>query len=993
MTSRRSLAMGAAAALVFALVAWLWTVLDESQVDAPSPGGVFLPVSALREKQVLPEPTEPAEVKPLDSGGRGTAFDVLPGVAAGAEDGDTVIEDVAFTGRVVDSAGAPIDGASVQHVPARRTQRARGTPLMTQIEALPWGDFASTTTDASGRFVLPARELPASLDDDRKDPRAKLYAPNLVPQLVVRHPDFAARAWLCEGYERGDHDTGDIMLRAGASIVGRVVDEDGRPLAGAEFDMSIFNGPWSIKDYGPWKTVRSAMGGVSGPDGRFELRELWADQATFSARLAGYVPAEVVARLSAGEVHDAGDVELRRGAVIRGYVVDVEGVPIEGAEVLARASMFRYGAPGSDSVMMEWKLVLRGNDVEDSRTTTNALGSFSFEGLHLDQYSIFAGADGREPAVQRDVDLGDSGVLLVLDKQATILVTIEDARTGERVRAPSGAARRMAGKAVTQMEPYLDVLAERELLDVLDAADIEDGVEGLLLVQGAGSYRTHLVVSAKGYATNGFVLMGATAPEMATRTVRLVQESSVSGLVMGAQEQPLAGASLTLEAPDDLRVTQTKRVTVADDQGRYRFGDLRSGDWSLTAEAEGHVPSKPRTLIVAAETAHPNEDVQLFPGTTIRGLVISADGTPAANWRVTARLLDGSQPKGEVTKHVSANWVKTFTSPPAVRADHDGRFEFAGIPEGRYELKASPGAEQVLFGAAGEVVQAELLLRQQPVVTGRVTDSNGPVQGAAVSTWEAVPFSSWDLDGESSVTTDAFGEYTLKLWEPGTVQIAARHEQVTTPAIEVTADWGMTEMVDLVFGRGRVSGRVTDLASSEPIEGARINMSLVERQPDGSYEHVKPSLKFGIVSTDADGRFAIERMVPGPYRIDVRATGYISFGDTGLQVHAAGGPADLKYRLARGATISGLVFAADGGPPPGSLRVRVRYKDGKGAVATAKVGSDGRYEAVGLKGGSYLLRVESSAFTIGGGTNAPLAEQPVTVGDSQTVVMDIVLDP
>jgi protocatechuate 3,4-dioxygenase beta subunit len=900
-----------------------------------------------------------------------------------------------FSGRVVDAAGKPIDGATVHHVPRSATRKALGLLSPAFGGDIPWDDLPSTTTDSSGRFALSGVELPLAPDHDRVDPRSGQSSPNRVPQLVARHPDYAVRAWECEGYEHGDFDAGDIMLRAGASLVGRMVDEDGRPLAGVTFSMSMFGGPWNVRGYGSWRTIRSALGTISGRDGSFELRELWSDRMTFVARLEGHAPTDVEARLTEGEVEDVGDVVMRKGSVIRGHVVSTDGQPIEGAEVLARAAMFRHGPAGGDTVLMELRMSVRGNDIEDVRIETDADGAFGFSELHLDSYSIFAGADGHDPVVQRDVPLGDTRVLLELPRQATVLVTVVDKTTDERVSGVTGLARRMASKTITQMEPLLDVLEEGDVLDVVEADEIEAGTHGLLLVQGAGSFRTHLVVSAPGYATDGFVLKGVPPGERALRTVKLVPESSVSGRVIGANDEPLPGAKVTLEPPEALRVKQAKREILAGEDGRFRFGDLRAGDWQLSAEAEGHVESDPRTVTVVAETAHADEDVQLSAGATIRGVVIDADGAPAANYQISARRLDVPQQAGEVGVTVtSKDGTLTFKNPPSVGADHEGRFVFDGIAPGRYELKAFPGAEQVLFVGAGEVAHAELLLRRPPVVTGRVTDANGPVTGAQVGVWESEPWGSWDRYGESAVTTDEFGEYELTLWKPGTVQVAARHEKAITPPVDVTADWGMNVTADLAFARGSVTGRVTDQATGDPIQGARVNLTLMDRQPDGTWKHAEPRIEFGTVSTDADGRYVIGRVMPGHYRFDVRATGYLAHGDTGVEVHATGGPDDLEVVLEQGATISGHVYTADGSPLPGSLRVKVGDEDGHGSFAWCSVEADGSYKAVGLKRGSYVVRLESSAINLmGPSSNKVLATAPVTVGDAQTVVKDLVIEP
>jgi len=53
------------------------------------------------------------------------------------------------------------------------------------------------------------------------------------PQIIVQQDAFATLIQLLPGLAAPHHDVGDIQLTAGTWIVGRAVDEAGRPLAGA----------------------------------------------------------------------------------------------------------------------------------------------------------------------------------------------------------------------------------------------------------------------------------------------------------------------------------------------------------------------------------------------------------------------------------------------------------------------------------------------------------------------------------------------------------------------------------------------------------------------------------------------------------------------------------------------------------------------------------------------------------------------------------------
>jgi len=121
-------------------------------------------------------------------------------------------------GRVVDTGGHPIVGATVHLLPAgvAGTAGISGTDATAGREAL-----VSARTDAHGRFAV--KKLPAGAIDLAV--RARRFAPVLlrgvVPSLVPGSPAGAPA------------DLGKIVLQAGAVLTGSVEDPEGRPLAGA----------------------------------------------------------------------------------------------------------------------------------------------------------------------------------------------------------------------------------------------------------------------------------------------------------------------------------------------------------------------------------------------------------------------------------------------------------------------------------------------------------------------------------------------------------------------------------------------------------------------------------------------------------------------------------------------------------------------------------------------------------------------------------------
>lgn len=145
-------------------------------------------------------------------------------------------------------------------------------------------------------------------------------------------------------------------------VKGRVTDEFGKPIAGAEISVSWF-GPTMIK--------KNPMA-LTDAQGRFELVGLWAgDHYMLSIQADGYGDATVeLTPLKPGEVRDIGTVKLvQAGVILSGYVFGEEG-HIQGATVYT---------------------FMAGDRIKTSRT--NRDGQFTLIGLSPEQYEIVV----REP--------------------------------------------------------------------------------------------------------------------------------------------------------------------------------------------------------------------------------------------------------------------------------------------------------------------------------------------------------------------------------------------------------------------------------------------------------------------------------------------------------------------------------------------------------------------------------------------------------------------
>jgi len=207
------------------------------------------------------------------------------------EDGRAVLmlegESRTLTGVVTDSAGRRQSGARV----------TLGSP------GLRWTRAAAT--DANGIFEV------KGLGSGRFTLRAVLGTRASSPTVVV----------LDEAVLRPAHVR--LSLQAGVFVEGRVVDDIGRPLAGATVDVMAM------------PSDDLPVSGQSGRDGRYRLGPVAPGKHQVLARLENYVLLDAPEPQLGARENESFDLRLARAARLSGRVLDEAGRPIIGVQVFA----------------------------------------------------------------------------------------------------------------------------------------------------------------------------------------------------------------------------------------------------------------------------------------------------------------------------------------------------------------------------------------------------------------------------------------------------------------------------------------------------------------------------------------------------------------------------------------------------------------------------------------------------------------------------------
>jgi len=284
------------------------------------------------------------------------------------------------------------------------------------------------------------------------------------------------------------------------------------------------------------------------------------------------------------------------------------------------------------------------------------------------------------------------------------------------------------------------------------------------------------------------------------------------------------------------------------------------------------------------------------------------------------------------------------------------------------------------------------------------------VSGQVVSYPEGEPIEGmsvvvFDVQARYEVfTTDASGRYhaaglvadfyRLKAWPlDGQPWIGAYFDDTyfycTGTLVDLTGEHSADVDFRLPHG-GSIQGTITDAATGEPIEDARIDVQGL----DYYNGNLDPT-----VYTDADGIYevagldsAIESLddpvpVPGNYQLEVTVTGRpviyypgVYSDEDAEAVEAVRNEVNEGVDLAipTGATVSGTVIGADG-EPVASGTVYARHDPDSWIQVSASIRDDGSYELAGLAPGSWDLEVGS----LGQATRS--ASEPVEVAEDELV--------
>jgi Carboxypeptidase regulatory-like domain len=495
-----------------------------------------------------------------------------------------------------------------------------------------------------------------------------------------------------------------ITLHKGYAVAGRVIDDAGKPIAGARITASEGLGGEADRD-GADAATTDAKGG-------FTIAALASGSHRLRAADGEHAPAIsppiTVADRPVGNV----EIVMTAGGVLSGRVVDA-------SHKLAPFATVRVAGRGQQM----WQ-------TESRQATSDAKGEFELRGLARTKLQARAESDVAASQLV-DADLTDKPRIarleLVLDVTGTIAGVVVD-ETGQLVPE-------------VQVNAYPDVLggASTEGLALAGMSSVTSGGGGEFVIHGLpeGTYRLWAARQAARFAAFGDAATTAKTGDQAVR-ITLPAPGTLTGKIV------LAG---TNAAPALASVAVGFQPPTPASGGVFQIKDLAPGSYDVTFRGLEFAELIQHDVKIEPGKATDLGTVVVARGRRLTGKVVDHAGTPVAGAKVkVGRVLISSADAGD-----SAESFESMAGIRSAVSDQNGAFELIGVPATATHVMAEHpdlGRSLGVDVAEGDAdpPPVTLELRGFGSIAGKVTRQGQPLADVAI--------------GESSKGGGAQGQFT-----------------------------------------------------------------------------------------------------------------------------------------------------------------------------------------------------------------------------------------
>jgi hypothetical protein len=834
---------------------------------------------------------------------------------------DYAAERTGYRGRVV-AAQAPVP------VPGINVTLCRGAPdlalppgvsVFARAPIEPQIVAARARTGADGRFQL-----------DGVLPRGLCFLRLEFPEVTQAPPPWRGGHGTTVPVQRTPApgevvDLGDLPLKPGATLTGRVVDEQGRPVAGATVraarlppvpfgavpverlrpDGALFvtaTGMRSVIELPHWVADLLAElpipTAVTSADGAFALYGVDPGVDVVAATAPGRAS---LLRQNLAVTPDAtqalGDLELPAGEEVEVAVADPSGAPVAGAEVLV--------APQSTGVPVH---------IAERAGRTDGDGRVRVLGLPRGSALAAARRSPKEEWVVGEASPVDGELRVTLPAAFSLTLAVLDPQS----KPAADVQLRLVDAAANAGA------VELAMFGLLRGVDLDDRLrrldDGRLRIERLRAGTWCVVVGATGCASASFDVELRADVE---RTVQLRAARALRVRTIDADGAPVAAATIYVQSRGGERAQRIVDLPLAagrtDGDGWCAVHDLPTDETQITA-------SHPRFGQVHATIAGvpPETVLQFAAPCSLRGTLTDGGRPPApGRWlAVLERNYDGG-PRPAVPD-----------VPELALPDLDGAFAFAALQPGRWRVTAQDSAADVgTVGGlwqymarrkqiypwnkaevelhAGEQKEVRLDAMIDPpawsgpgaVVRGTVSIDGAPAAGALVVGSSKVP------DRTVTSRVDRAGTFDLGLVPAGALRLSVVPREVAESRLlehlfshdyarDLVVVDGVAQELAIEIATGALRGLVRDW-NGAPVDGCRI--VLFDRGGDGRSSALR------VERSDAAGAFAFPQLAAGVFELRAQKDGYGAAAPTTVTVTTGSETGPVLVALRAIARVEGRV--------------------------------------------------------------------------------------
>jgi RNA polymerase sigma factor (sigma-70 family) len=601
-----------------------------------------------------------------------------------------------------------------------------------------------------------------------------------------------------------------------ASVSGRVLGSDGKPLPGAEL-LLVGKGP------------RPKKLGVSGSDGRFTVSAPRTERWVNLVARADGVGIDFV-DLSA--IAPTAEVELRlvKDRAVRGRIVDTQGKPVVGATVQVK-HVGVYGDNNLDPFLAEWKTRTPYSGLPGGRKHVSDDALFPLVTTDKDGRFAVAGVGD-----ERLVELRISGAGIAADDVWVVNRAGFDPKPSNRATEDNLAQSLGFGMRWLLYGPEPSVVAEAE-----------KPIRGVVKDKDTGKPRVGVTVTLSRYGQNlAGVLVSATTDAEGRYEIR------------GARK----AKEYMVEVPNDPTTGHVAAQGRADDTAGYEPITIDLGVKKgviVTGRVIDKGTGKPVPGFVMTDALNGNSFVKDYPeyhsSAWIKSESTGSDGT----FRVVAFpgaviLMGGPDTRRMPDREIAWHRYKPAPADPmypkfVAMTQNFGRAYFGTDGASRPLQGLTYAVLEIPGGTA--TVEQDLVLEPAPALPVKIRTADGKPAGSVLVTG----LGSQDWRGLAEVKADACAVYALD----GKPRLLVFYEPTRKLFGTLTLKGDEKESVTVTLGPGGgIAGRLVG-EDGKPLAGVAVRASHRARAASDVYDHTHRAR----VETDAEGKFRIDDIVPG----------------------------------------------------------------------------------------------------------------------------------